>query len=541
MNTSLLSKRFICFLRWGLYIYIPFIIVGQVCHASEPISVELTTGNEILIGQYTDQTMKVASFKGIPYAEPPVKELRWQAPVKHQPRPGKQLATNFSSACFQDNYNTQWYQEVGKAFGVAPEVFTDPNFSEDCLYLNIWTPSLSKDKNLPVMVWIHGGSNKAGWSYEQNYIGTKLAEKGQVIVVSIGYRLGVFGFFSHPELAQSTAPANFGLLDQIEALNWINRNIGQFGGDSSNITLFGESAGAANIGNLILSPFADGLFHRAISQSGGFQLWNNADLKTQQTFGHDLANSLDMTDSSLSALKKESAKVLFNKAKQDFPEYYYGAAVDGHVLPYTALNLLFKRKLQVDLLIGSNQDEWLMYLDNSPEKLTQMINSYPKEIQDILKKRAQQEQSIAQGHDQASTLIDMVCPGYVYAEQIAKSDKHAYIYRFKRVRTGKGGDKLQAYHGAEIPYVFDSHDDWLTTNKNDETLTTAMISYWTNFAKNGDPNDEKSTDLPIWPQFNESEPEVLALSDQISVIAAPDFSICRKILPFLKQNSKKLQ
>jgi para-nitrobenzyl esterase len=516
---------------------LPFTIA---CHASETISLEVTAGNEILIGQYADPTRKVAAFKGIPYAASPVNQRRWQAPEKHQPRPGKQLATDFADACFQDNYNTQWYQKVGKAFGASSDIFTDPNFSEDCLYLNVWTPSLHQDKKLPVMVWIHGGSNKAGWSYEANYIGAQLAQQGQVIVVSIAYRLGVFGFFSHPELTQSTAPANFGLLDQIEALNWINKNIAQFGGDSSNITLFGESAGAANIGNLILSPLADGLFQRAISQSGGFQLWNNADLKSQQTFGHDLATSLDMTDSSLSTLKNTSAKVLFNKAKQDFSEYYYGAAVDGHVLPDEALNLLFKQKLKVDLLIGSNQDEWLMYLDNSPEKLAQMINSYPKEIQGILKKRAQQEPSIARGHDQASTLMDMVCPGYAYAQQIAKSAKRAYIYRFKRVRTGTGGEKLQAYHGAEIPYVFNTHDDWLTTNEYDAILTTAMIRYWTNFAKNGDPNDEKSTDLPIWPQFDENDPKVLALSEQISVIAAPDFSICQKILPFLKQNSKKL-
>ena len=540
MNTSLLSKRFICFLGWGLLISLLFTIASQVSYASEPISIEVSAGNEILIGQYADQSENVAAFKGIPYAAPPVNQRRWQAPEKHQPRPGKQLATDFADACFQDNYNTQWYQKVGKAFGASPDIFTDPNFSEDCLYLNVWTPSLHQDKKLPVMVWIHGGSNKAGWSYEANYIGAKLAQQGQVIVVSIAYRLGVFGFFSHPELTQSTAPANFGLLDQIEALNWINKNIAQFGGDSSNITLFGESAGAANIGNLILSPLADGLFQRAISQSGGFQLWNNADLKSQQTFGHDLATSLDMTDSSLSTLKNTSAKVLFNKAKQDFSEYYYGAAVDGHVLPDEALNLLFKQKLKVDLLIGSNQDEWLMYLDNSPEKLAQMINSYPKEIQGILKKRAQQEPSIARGHDQASTLMDMVCPGYAYAQQIAKSAKRAYIYRFKRVRTGTGGEKLQAYHGAEIPYVFNTHDDWLTTNEYDAILTTAMIRYWTNFAKNGDPNDEKSTDLPIWPQFDENDPKVLALSEQISVIAAPDFSICQKILPFLKQNSKKL-
>lgn len=539
MKTLLLPKRFVCFLRWVLSIALPLLIICQVCRASESLAVEVNAGSEILIGEYTDQITAVAAFKGIPYAAPPVEERRWKAPEQHKPRAGKQLATRFADACFQDNYNTQWYQRVGAAFGVSPEVFTDPSFSEDCLYLNIWTPSLSKGKKLPVMVWIHGGSNKAGWSYEQNYIGTKLAHQGQVIVVSIAYRLGVFGFFSHPELIQNNAPANFGLLDQIEALKWINKNVEQFGGDSSNITLFGESAGAANIGNLILSPLADGLFQRAISQSGGFQLWNNVELKNQQTFGHDLANSLNITDRSLSTLKKESATVLFNKAKQDFPEYYYGASVDGHVLPDTALNLLFNRKLQIDLLIGNNQDEWLMYLDNSPEKLAKMIKSYPKEIQNVLKERAQQEQSIARGHDQASTLIDMVCPGYAYAQQIVKSDNRAYIYRFKRVRTGKGGEQLQAYHGAEIPYVFDSHDDWLTTDKEDKALTTAMVRYWTNFAKNGDPNDPKSTDLPNWPQFDEKDPKVLALSAHISVIAAPDFSNCRKIFPVLQQNSKK--
>jgi para-nitrobenzyl esterase len=539
MKKTLLIKRLNRFIRWGLTFSLPLLLICQVCRASESISVEISAGNEILIGQYTDQTMAIAAFKGIPYAAPPVKERRWQAPGKHQPRTGKQLATSFANACFQDNYNTQWYQKVGKAFGVGPELFSDPNFSEDCLYLNVWTPLLLESKKLPVMVWIHGGSNKAGWSYEKNYIGTQLAQQGQVIVVSIAYRLGVFGFMSHPELSQNTAPANFGLLDQIEALKWINKNIEQFGGDSSNITLFGESAGAANIGNLILSPQADGLFQRAISQSGGFQLWNNADLISQQTFGQDLATSLNMTDDSLSTLRKAPAKVIFNKAKQDFPEYYYGATVDGYVLPDTALNLLFSSKLKVDLLIGSNQDEWLMYLDNSPVKLTEMINSYPKEIQNILKTRAEHEQSIAQGHDQASTLIDMVCPGYAYAQQIVKSNKRAYIYRFKRVRSGQGGNQLQAYHGAEIPYVFDSHDDWLTSNKEDQALTSAMIKYWTNFAKNGDPNDLESTDLPNWPQFEENDPQVLALSEKISAIAAPDYANCQKIFPVLKQNLKK--
>ena len=195
MNKLLLIKTMSYLNHWVLFIALSFIFTYQVCRADDALLAQVKAGNEILLGQYTDQSMKVAAFKGIPYAASPVEELRWQAPKLHQPRPGKQLANKFPAACYQDSYNTQWYQKVGQAFGVSPDVFSDPNFSEDCLYLNIWTPSLDKNKQLPVMVWIHGGSNKGGWSFEQNYMGNKLAENGQVIVVSIGYRLGVFGFF----------------------------------------------------------------------------------------------------------------------------------------------------------------------------------------------------------------------------------------------------------------------------------------------------------------------------------------------------------
>ncbi|MBL4629654.1 MAG: carboxylesterase family protein [Paraglaciecola sp.] len=538
MSNFQIYKTKIIFNPWILLINLFFIFACQVCLANDPLLVQVNAGNEVLVGKYTDKTMKVAAFKGIPYAASPAEERRWQAPKSHQPRPGKQWATKFSDACFQDSYNTQWYQQVGNAFGVSPTVFNDPNFSEDCLYLNIWTPSLEKNKKLPVMVWIHGGSNKGGWSFEKNYIGNKLADKGQVVVVSIGYRLGVFGFFSHPELASTTAPANFGLLDQISALKWIKKNIKQFGGDNSNITLFGESAGAANIGNLMLSPLADSLFHRAISQSGGFQLWNNITFTKQQKFGNELAKAFGIQGKSLALLKELSAEEIFNKAKQQFPQHYYGATINENVLPDSSLNLLFNHKQKVDLLIGSNQDEWLMYLDNSPVKLKQMIDSHPEKIREHLKLRAQQENSIAKGHDQASTLIDMVCPAYAYAEQIIESDNRAFVYRFKRVRPSEGGRKLQAYHGAEIPYVFDSRDHWLTTNKDDITLTTAMIRYWSNFAKNGDPNDTNQPKLPYWPQFNSDRPMVQALSKNITSIAAPDFLTCQKIFPYLKQKSQ---
>jgi para-nitrobenzyl esterase len=177
-----------------------------------------------------------------------------------------------------------------------------------------------------------------------------------------------------------------------------------------------------------------------------------------------------------------------------------------------------------------------MYLDDSAESLNKTIDSYPEETQVLFRERASQEKTNTRGHDQISTMVDMVCPGYLYAQQIEKSGKNAYLYRFKRVRSGSGGDALQAYHGAEIPYVFNTHDDWFSTNEDDIRLTLAMMNYWTNFARNGNPNDDKSV---TWPVFNKNAPQVIALSENISAIPAPDYSMCQTISPYLKTKNNK--
>ena len=510
------------------------LLVSAVVLANDLPAPTVFAGGESLQGEYSQISPDIKVFKGIPYAEPPVNELRWQAPKPHEAREGRQRATEFASACFQDNYNTLWYQKVGAAFGAPSDAFSDPNFSEDCLYLNVWAPSSQISKKLPVMVWIHGGSNKAGWSFEYNYWGDRLAQSGQVVVVSIAYRLGVFGFFSHPELVQSDAPANFGLLDQVAALKWVQQNIHQFGGDKNNVTVFGESAGAANIGNLMLSPLADGLFQRAISQSGGFQLWENVSLEQQSSLGRDLAQSFGIKSNSLSTLKTLSAQKVFKQVQQIKPEYHFGAAIDNKVLMASSMQLLAKNSLKVDLLIGSNQDEWLMYLDNSKLKLNEFLASQPASIIDIMKARAESESSVARGYDQISTLIDMVCPSYEYAKQVSQSQKSAFIYRFKQVRQGQGGEQLGAYHGAEIPFVFDSHDPWFNSTQDDFKLTSRMIRYWTNFAKSGNPNSPESVDL-IWPKFKEDNPQIIVLTAQSEVLAAPDFALCKKIMPYLKR------
>ena len=243
---------------------------------------QLTVGDVEYLGKYqTDSNTFI--FRGIPYAEPPINNLRWKSPIPAK----KNLnidARQFKAACMQDRYNTDWYHNVIKAFGSDPSLFDHVNsISEDCLYLNIWTKSLETSARKPVMVWIHGGNDTAGWSYEPDYIGHNLANK-DVVVVSIGYRLNIFGFFRHPNMNEQTG--NFGLEDQILALKWLKQNIKYFGGDPNNITIFGESAGGAHISYHLVSPASEGLFKKAIIQSGGYNLISSYSLLDIQEAHH---------------------------------------------------------------------------------------------------------------------------------------------------------------------------------------------------------------------------------------------------------------
>ena len=196
---------------------------------------------EVLTGMYVEDG-KVAAFLGVPFAEPPVGDLRWRAPQSLATRVEHRDVTEFAPACIQTMRILDWYRWMAESFGGSVDEYDDLEISEDCLYLNIWTPALDSHAEMPVMVWIHGGSNKSGWSYEHNYHGHKLALEG-VVVVSVAYRQGPFGFLSHPDLPADEARANFGYWDLIASLQWIQDNIRDFGGDPDRVTLFGESAG----------------------------------------------------------------------------------------------------------------------------------------------------------------------------------------------------------------------------------------------------------------------------------------------------------
>ena len=470
----------------------------------------------------------VASFKGIPYAAPPLGALRWAAPRPATPTKGVRDATRFAPGCFQDDYNTVWYRQVGRAFAADPDRFQDPPFSEDCLYLNVWTPSLAATEPQPVLVWIHGGSNKAGWSFEPNYDGENLAANGNVVVVTIAYRLGVFGFFSHPSLRGSPAPANFGLLDQIAALHWVRQHIRAFGGDPTRVTVAGESAGAADIGYLLASPLARGLFARAISQSGGYRLGSIAALGETEQAGVTLSHALP-GQPGVADMRRLPAATIWRTAKAALPKLEYGPVVDGRSVREPLAAAYATHGIGVDLLIGSNENEFYMYASDA---LTaqELLAKVPVAARSELGALAAAQPTARHAQDRVDTLVRMGCPPYVMAEQARATGHGAWVYRFARVRPGAGGEALLAYHGAEIPYVFDTHDGWFTNDSAEPELTRLMQGYWARFVRTGDPN---GGDAPAWPRWSGSDPVLIRLDATTRAEPAPDADLCRRLAPIL--------
>lgn len=444
---------------------------------------EVVAAGETLVGTW-EEGGQVMAFKGIPFAAPPVGERRWMQPAPHRPRSGRVDAGQFAPACMQDTYNIDWYRRVGTAFGAEPWLFVQPRVSEDCLYLNVWTTTLKTDQKLPVMVWIYGGSNRSGWSFEPNYHGARLARRG-VVVVTIAYRVGVMGFFAHPEMGED-APINYGLRDQIAALQWVRESIAEFGGDPGNVTVFGESAGASNIGYLVNSPQAAPLFQRAISQSGGFQLQYDLQRVDAVRIGSLLEAAVGR--SGLKALREVPADVLFESASSALPEGPWRPVADQVTVVASPSEAYRSRGIPHDLLIGSNADEQYMYLPAGADELVKSLDNFPSTARELLGEWVAADGGSRQSYDRAITLAEVVCPGYLMASSAVAAGRRAFVYRFDRRRPGPGGEALRAYHGAEIPYVFGTHDPWFPVSKVDVDLTETMMSFWVRFASHGDPN-----------------------------------------------------
>ena len=438
-------------------------------------------------------------FRGIPYAEPPINNLRWKSPIPAK-KNLKIDARQFKPACMQDRYNTDWYHNVIKAFGSDPSLFEHVNsISEDCLYLNIWTKSLETSARKPVMVWIHGGNDTAGWSYEPDYIGHNLSNK-DVVVVSIGYRLNIFGFFKHPNMSKQTG--NFGLEDQILSLQWLKENIKYFGGDPNNITIFGESAGGAHISYHLVSPASEGLFEKAIIQSGGYNLvspYSLLDIQEAYNFAKEATDII--SPNNFEALRNIDSKRLLDVSKA--MGYPFHPIIDGNLIEKQILNIYSRGNLnKVDLIIGSNKNEEYLYIDKemSLEDLIKQIKERnPDKADKIISLLDLSDIPLAS--DRVGTNQLTACPSIFIARQMTKSGNKVYQYLFSKQRIKS--ENILSYHGAEIPYVFSTHDAYLPTTNNDLKLTDSIMNYWTQFAKKGNPNSD-NTDV-YWDEFGDEE------------------------------------
>ena len=477
----------------------------------------------------------VESYLGVPFAQAPVGNLRWMPPEPLTKNASTLDVTEFAPACMQGPHLANWYKDVIQSFGGNPDSFLKPKVSEDCLYLNIWKSRDRKNNSgvstKPVFVFIHGGSNKGGWSYEPNYMGAQLARRG-IVVVTIAYRVGAFGFFAHPELAQ----ANFGLLDQIAALNWVKENIAGFGGDPNNVTLAGESAGANNIEYLMASPLAKGLFRRVAHQSGGSVLHERTNKQALEALGSALAERIlgKNGEGEMQAMRGAPAEAIIHAAEKVYANHYFDPVVDGHsVLAPLAKSVASGELASVDLLIGANADEWTVYVEKGETIDSWLSENLPRVNATAVKSVLDNGESVTKQLDRLITGHYFVCPSLRLASANSQAGGKSWFYQFSRVRPGDLASTMGAYHGAELPYLFDTHDEWLPTNQQDRVVGEAVMSYWSNFAMTGNPNeiDTEQSTLPYWPEYEKKGDLIQNISTEIFSEVHSSQKLCELLMP----------
>jgi para-nitrobenzyl esterase len=450
---------------------------------------------------------KVKAFLGIPYAAPPVGDLRWKAPAPAAKWSGVKKATEFGSHCMQ-----------GKVFGDM--VFHDPGGSEDCLSLNVWVPDKHAEPTMPVMVWIYGGGFVAGTTSESRQEGSHLAQQG-VIVVSMNYRLGVFGFMVHPELAAESghnSAGNYGLLDQLAALKWVHDNIAAFGGDPGNVTIFGESAGSFSVSAQMASPLAKGLFQKAIGESGGAFSRSGLSFDAMSARAEKDAKLVKekLGVSTLAELRAVPAEKLLDVFGKAGPEgFAFGPDIDGYFLPESVPAIFAAGKQNdVALMAGWNHDEGSFETAFAPQKpnaesfkagakkdfgdkADEFLKLYPADTD---------EHALRSAQDYAGDKF-IALSTWDWIEAATKTGKQpVYRYRFDMAPFSKdpNAPRLGAYHSAEIEYVFgqlDSKTD-VTWRDSDRQISDVMQKYWSNFAKNGNPN---GPGLAKWPPYTQTD------------------------------------
>lgn len=478
-------------------------------------------------------------FKGIPFARPPVRELRWREPQPVQPWSGIRDTTRVSASCIQPALGSgRFLKPLAQRYGTQYN-HTPIQVSEDCLYLNVWTPHWPAENPAPVMVWIHGGSNVIGSGGENGYDGTALARKG-VVVVTINYRLGVLGFFAHPELTRESphhASGNYGLLDQIAALQWVQKNIAQFGGDPKRVTVFGESAGSINAGLLLCSPLAAGLFQRVILESGPVLslAHHPAAREKGERFGESVARSLG-APANLQKLRESSPEIVVKAAREAAAQAGDpGFVLDGWCLREPpAIIFAEGRQLPVDLMIGNNGREISVFRGPSSsegsnrglagDSVKETIRIFYGSSAPLVTSLFLLNNALGRTESADSWINDVVCacPAMAMSLLHARTGHPAYVYQFLRSIPGKGQNTLGSFHGLELPYVFGAFQrpawNWLPFEAVDYALGETIMSYWTNFAKTGNPNGPS---LPNWPSFEAGNQAAIEFTPQGQAKARP--------------------
>jgi para-nitrobenzyl esterase len=455
----------------------------------------------------------VTSFKGIPFALPPLGKLRWQAPQPVTPWPGVRQATQFGSDCMQLPFPSD-----------AAPLGTTVN--EDCLYINVWVPEHKAGDKLPVMFWIYGGGFVNGGSSPAPYDGTQFA-KGGVVFVSFNYRVGRFGFFAFPALSREQAGKplnNYAYMDQIAALQWVQRNISSFGGNPRDVTIFGESAGGGSVLTLLTSPMTTGLFEKAVVESGGgrdsllgvryLDKASPVGLPPAEDVGVAFAKSNGITGTdaaaleALRALPAEKVVAGLNMASMGAAAATYGGPIiDGKIVVETPQSaLLAGHYPRIPVMIGANSNDigfprwhtleetWAAFAPDSEKAQTLYDPSKSGNVFIV-------------GWTIGADMM-MVEPARFVAQTVAAAGLPAYEYRFTYVAESKRKEMPGAFHATEIPYVFDTvkavYGDKLTAA--DEAVAKQANAYWVNFAKKGNPN---GGDLPHWPAYSAQSDELL--------------------------------
>jgi len=451
----------------------------------------------------------VRSFKGVPYAAPPVGEWRWRPP---QPAPawqGIREAREFGPDCPQSPYPRL------SLFYSPPRVQ-----QEDCLCLNVWTAARTGEKR-PVMVWIHGGALTRGSGAAPTYDGASLARQG-VVLVTLNYRLGVLGFLAHRELSAESpkgASGNYGILDQLAALRWVSRNIAAFGGDPGKVTIFGESAGAWSVNALVASPLGKGLFHRAIGQSGGTFGPGVRREAAEEAWGRRVAEVLGA--GSLSDLRAVPAERLVEATDKLTPRLQ--TIVDGWVLP-EEVSTIFARGKQnpVPVIVGSNAREMTSLL--APSAIPRTVEAYRRSVATLFRERSGELDRVYPVESDAgvSEAYLSLLRDYTFTSQMRRwarltgtTQAKAWWYYFSHAPPIPNSDYLGAFHAAEIAYVFRNLSfSRVAPREVDERLAETISTYWVNFARTGDPNGQG---LPKWPAYRQGAEPYLELGTTIKV------------------------